>query len=395
MKRPVILCVDDEHFILTVLKHQLQFQFESDCQIETAESGEEALELVEQLLQNKIEIPLVISDQIMPGIKGDKLLTKIHAIAPNTLKILLTGQADADAVGNAVNNGNLYRYITKPWERADLNLTVKQALHSYFQGKQLAQFYANLEKQVAERTRELHEKNQVLAKLNQQKNEFLGIAAHDLKNPLSAISGYAEMIKMDFDEIPPEEMLEIVDKISISSRQMFELVKNLLDVNVIESGQMNLSLSIIDILPILQELVKHYRERAKAKNIQLQFQCLEKQYHALADKNSVQQVFDNLISNAVKYSPHDKSIYVHLSQDDNFVRCEIQDEGLGLSDEDKQKLFGQFTRLTPKPTGGEHSTGLGLFIVKKLIESQQGKVWCESQLGQGATFIIQLPVAKI
>jgi len=369
MKRPVILCVDDEHFILTVLKHQLQFQFESDCQIETAESGEEALELVEQLLQNKIEIPLVISDQIMPGIKGDKLLTKIHAIAPNTLKILLTGQADADAVGNAVNNGNLYRYITKPWERADLNLTVKQALHSYFQGKQLAQFYA--------------------------KNEFLGIAAHDLKNPLSAISGYAEMIKMDFDEIPPEEMLEIVDKISISSRQMFELVKNLLDVNVIESGQMNLSLSIIDILPILQELVKHYRERAKAKNIQLQFQCLEKQYHALADKNSVQQVFDNLISNAVKYSPHDKSIYVHLSQDDNFVRCEIQDEGLGLSDEDKQKLFGQFTRLTPKPTGGEHSTGLGLFIVKKLIESQQGKVWCESQLGQGATFIIQLPVAKI
>jgi len=295
MKRPVILCVDDEHFILTVLKHQLQFQFESDCQIETAESGEEALELVEQLLQNKIEIPLVISDQIMPGIKGDKLLTKIHAIAPNTLKILLTGQADADAVGNAVNNGNLYRYITKPWERADLNLTVKQALHSYFQGKQLAQFYANLEKQVAERTRELHEKNQVLAKLNQQKNEFLGIAAHDLKNPLSAISGYAEMIKMDFDEIPPEEMLEIVDKISISSRQMFELVKNLLDVNVIESGQMNLSLSIIDILPILQELVKHYRERAKAKNIQLQFQCLEKQYHALADKNSVQQVFDNLV----------------------------------------------------------------------------------------------------
>ncbi|RKZ58503.1 MAG: hypothetical protein DRR08_16240 [Candidatus Parabeggiatoa sp. nov. 2] len=384
MKKPVILCVDDEQMLLVSLKQQLKHQFGNDYQIETAESGEEALDIVEELFEDNIELPLVISDQLMPGgIKGDELLTQIHAIAPKTLKILLTGQANAEAVGKAVNSANLYRYMSKPWEPTDLNLTVTEAIRRYFQDKELAQFYAALEKKVAERTHELQEKNQ-----------FLGIAVHDLKNPLSAIQGFAEMVQSDFDEMPKEEIIEVTERILASSRQMFELISNLLEVNAIESGKINLSLKTIDILPTLQWLVNHYSERAKAKDITLQFLCPEKQYMAYANENTTRQIFDNLISNAVKYSPYGKCIYVRISQDDKHVRCEIQDEGLGLSDEDKQKLFGQFTRLTPKPTGGEHSTGLGLFIVKKLVESQQGKVWCESVLGQGATFTVQIPVAK-
>ncbi|OQY54877.1 MAG: hypothetical protein B6247_09795 [Candidatus Parabeggiatoa sp. nov. 2] len=350
MKKPVILCVDDEQMLLVSLKQQLKHQFGNDYQIETAESGEEALDIVEELFEDNIELPLVISDQLMPGgIKGDELLTQIHAIAPKTLKILLTGQANAEAVGKAVNSANLYRYMSKPWEPTDLNLTVTEAIRRYFQDKELAQFYAALEKKVAERTHELQEKNQ-----------FLGIAVHDLKNPLSAIQGFAEMVQSDFDEMPKEEIIEVTERILASSRQMFELISNLLEVNAIESGKINLSLKTIDILPTLQWLVNHYSERAKAKDITLQFLCPEKQYMAYANENTTRQIFDNLISNAVKYSPYGKCIYVRISQDDKHVRCEIQDEGLGLSDEDKQKLFGQFTRLTPKPTGGEHSTGLGI-----------------------------------
>jgi two-component system sensor histidine kinase/response regulator len=384
MKKPVILCVDDEQMLLVSLKQQLKHQFGNDYQIETAENGEEALDIVEELLEDDIELPLVISDQLMPGgIKGDELLTQIHAIAPKTLKILLTGQADADAVGKAVNSANLYRYMSKPWEPTDLNLTVTEAIRRYFQDKELAQFYAGLEKKVAERTHELQEKNQ-----------FLGIAVHDLKNPLSAIQGFAEMVQSDIDEMPKEEIIEVTERILASSRQMFELISSLLEVNAIESGKINLSLKTIDILPTLQWLVNHYSERAKAKDITLQFQCPEKQYLAYANENTTRQIFDNIISNAVKYSPYGKHIYVRITQDDKHVRCEIQDEGPGLSDEDKQKLFGQFTRLTPKPTGGEHSTGLGLFIVKKLVESQHGKVWCESVLGQGTTFIVEFSVAK-
>ena len=201
------------------------------------------------------------------------------------------------------------------------------------------------------------------------------------------------MIQSDFDEMPKQEIIDVVERILTNSRQMFELITNLLEVNAIESGRMNLSLEKLDILPTLQELVKHYKQRAKVKNISLQFQCQENKYMAQANENTLRQVLDNLISNAVKYSPHGKHINVRISQDDNHVCCEIQDEGPGLSDSDQQKLFGQFTRLTPKPTGGEHSTCLGLFIVKKLINSMRGKVWCESKVGQGTTFIVKLPIA--
>jgi signal transduction histidine kinase len=393
MSKPVILCVDDDKVILFALKQQLKRHFQTDYCLETVESGEEAIEIVEELLEMHIDLPLVISDQIMPGMKGHEVLKQIHALSPKTFNILLTGQSDAEAVGSAVNSANLYRYLSKPWNTADLNLTVKEALRAYYQERRLTQFYANLEKEVAKKTHELNEKNHALIELNQKKNEFLGIAAHDLKNPLSAIQGYAEMIKSDFDDMPKEEIIDIINKIHISSRQMFELVKNLLDVNAIEVGKQELSLTNLDIKPLLQTLVEYYHQKAAQKNIQLQCKCTEKQYYVRAEKNTVYQILDNLLSNAVKYSPPNKYISVCLAKNNEYIYCKIRDQGPGFSDEDKPKLFGQFTRLSAKPTGGEHSTGLGLFIVKKLVEAMQGKVWCESQLGQGTTFIVKLPVA--
>ncbi len=255
-----------------------------------------------------------------------------------------------------------------------------------------AYFYTKLEEKVAERTRELHEKNKVLVQLNQDKNEFLGIAAHDLKNPLSAIKGFAEMLQEDFTEMPEEEVIEVTGLIQKSSKKMFDLITNLLDVNAIESGKMNLSLEKVNLLPIVQKLVEDYTVRATAKNIRFQttFETSE-EFIAFIDKNTVHQVLDNLISNAVKYSPIGKNIRLRLSKNKNVIRCEVQDEGAGLSQSDQQKLFGKFTRLTTKPTGDEHSTGLGLFIVKKLVESMDGSVWCQSELGKGATFLVEFP----
>lgn len=128
MSKRAIVCVDDERFVLISLRDQLFHHLGSDYNIEMAESGEEALEIFEELREDEIEIPLIISDQIMPGIKGDELLIRLHAQYPKTLKILLTGQASAEAVGNAVNAANLYRYIAKPWEETDLSLTVMEAI---------------------------------------------------------------------------------------------------------------------------------------------------------------------------------------------------------------------------------------------------------------------------
>jgi response regulator RpfG family c-di-GMP phosphodiesterase len=159
MNKPVILCVDDEQILLLALKLQLKENFGNQYHIETAENSEEALEIIEELIANNIELPLVISDQVMPGMLGDELLTQIHNKIPETLKILLTGQADVSAIGRAVNKANLYRYIAKPWDPTDLNLTVTEAVRSYFHKKELKEFYDGLEQKVAERTLELERKN--------------------------------------------------------------------------------------------------------------------------------------------------------------------------------------------------------------------------------------------
>ena len=276
---------------------------------------------------------------------------------------------------------------------------VGQLAHSFnCMTQQLQEAFTHLEEKVTERTQALEAKNlellslnEQLIKLNQDKNDFLSIVAHDLKNPLSAIQGAALLIQSDYDELPKDQVVDFANMIAETSHNMFELIKNLLEVNRIEAGKMKLSIRSVDILPILRRLVNDYQQRAKAKEIELIFEPPLIECPALVDTNSLQQVLDNLISNAIKYSPPRKCITIRLKQNASHVGCEIQDEGPGLSEEDKQKLFGKFTRLSAQPTANEHSTGLGLFIVKQLVDNMQGQVWCDSELGKGATFIVEFP----
>jgi PAS domain S-box-containing protein len=145
MSKPVIVCVDDEYTILDSLKIELKKALGNDYLIETAEDGEEAIELIEDLIEEQADIPLIISDYLMPNMKGDELLKQIHRLSEKTLKIMLTGQADINAVGNAIKYANLYRYISKPWEAEDLRLTVKEAIYSYQQEKTVSEQHQTLE----------------------------------------------------------------------------------------------------------------------------------------------------------------------------------------------------------------------------------------------------------
>lgn len=131
--KKAIICVDDEDIILEALKDQLGPFFENQFLIETSTTAEEALEIYDELVENQYEIPVVISDYLMPNMRGDEFLIKIHDKNPNTLKILLTGHANLDGIANAINNANLYRYIPKPWDRDDLILTVREAIRSFLQ----------------------------------------------------------------------------------------------------------------------------------------------------------------------------------------------------------------------------------------------------------------------
>ncbi len=389
MAKQIILCVDDEHTILDSLKLELTKVVGDNYIIETAEDALEALEVIDNLLARGYDIPLVISDHIMPEMKGDDFLKCVHQLSPKTLKIMLTGQAGIEAVSNAVKYARLYRYIPKPWDVTDFDLTIKEALYSYEQERKIERFYADLEQKIVERTQELQEKNQILLQLDQEKNEFLGIVAHDLKNPLSAIKSLSEEIERSIDRIPHTQLLKFINIIQIASRQMFNLINNLLDVNTIESGKIHLSCQPLNIIPIVSGLLDMYQDRATEKQIKLHFNNELFEDFVFADENIVGQILDNLISNAIKYSPYCKNVYVRTYSQQGQVRCEIRDEGPGLTTEDQQKLFGKFARLTPRPTGQEHSTGLGLFIVKKLAELLDARIWCNSQVGQGTTFTLE------
>lgn len=249
----------------------------------------------------------------------------------------------------------------------------------------------NYSSSLEERNQQLFDNNQKLAELNREKNEFLGIVVHDLKNPLSGILGLAEFILETEGDMSQEELLECAGTIRDGSKSMFQLITNLLDINAIESGRINMQLQLTDIYPILHTIVKHYTAWAEKKHIQINLQAVTMNYIAYIDDQIAAQILDNLISNAIKYSPLGKNIYLRLYDQTHHIRCEIIDEGQGMSLEDQKKLFSKFTRLTAKPTADEHSNGLGLFIVKKLADAMHVTVECQSELGKGTTFIVEFP----
>ncbi|MEZ2229923.1 MAG: adenylate/guanylate cyclase domain-containing protein [Microcoleus sp.] len=173
MNQQVIICVDDEITILRGLKAELREAVDNDYIIEIAEGGEEALELIQELREEGSEVILIISDQMMPGMMGDELLRRVHIVSPKTIKIMLTGQADVEAISNAINHANLYRYISKPWQAEDLKLTVKEAINSYFKDKQLTEQNAQLQRM-----------NQELATLNSQQAVLI-TKLHENENRLT------------------------------------------------------------------------------------------------------------------------------------------------------------------------------------------------------------------
>jgi len=246
---------------------------------------------------------------------------------------------------------------------------------------------------------ELQEKNLLLEGLNREKNEFLGVAAHDLKNPLQTIIMNTSMIRRYAERMSEQQRDELLDRVEETSRRMHDIIEKLLDANAIESGTIELKSESVALAREVRSLVQDYIPKAATKNITLHLDVQNENLCALADKNRIMQVVENLLSNAIKFSPHNKNVYVRITKDElptshkPALCLAIQDEGPGLSDDDKEKLFGKFARLSARPTGGEHSTGLGLSIVKKLIEAMHGEIWCDSELGKGATFAFRLPSA--
>ena len=368
-----ILVVDDveenTYIVSTILKSAGYTPF-------VANSGKQAIQIAETQHPD-----LVLLDINMPEMNGYEVCKyfKEHEPIADIPIVFLTVHADAESIAKAFDTGAV-DYLTKPFKKAELLARVKVHL-ALRQAQEL-----------------LEDQNESLKRLNDEKNEFLGIAAHDLKNPLNSIRGIAQMVRKRKEiELADDEVDDMVHQIETSSNFMFEIITNLLDVNKIENGKLVIQPSSVDLVLSLGAVTDRYQAPAAKKNIALHVELPDDDTQIYADPTLTIQVLDNIVSNAVKYSPQGKNVWVTVSCDavQHRVRVAVKDEGPGFSEEDKKKLFGKFARLSAKPTGGEHSTGLGLSIVKRLAEAMDASIWCESELGKGATFIIEFPDASM
>jgi PAS domain S-box-containing protein len=241
--------------------------------------------------------------------------------------------------------------------------------------------------------RKIHQQNKKLNKLNDLKNKFLGIASHDLRSPLYAIMSYADILSGGSLGKLSDQQNTILNRMIKSGQHMCGLLEKLLDISQIESGQISIKKSLQNLNNIVKEQVDKNQLVAKEKNIDLHF-SVGVAVHLKVDPCAIIQVVDNLIGNAIKFSPQNTKICVRTETLNNYFRFSVKDEGPGISREDQLLAFGEFQTLENKPTGGEKSTGLGLAISKKLIQLHGGKVGIVSQKGKGSTFYFDLPIQK-
>lgn len=232
--------------------------------------------------------------------------------------------------------------------------------------------------------------NAELRRLNELKNSYLGIAAHDLRNPIAAVQISAELLLDASVQLNREETRTLLRDIGQQTQHMLTLLDDLLDVSEIESGNLRLTRTALPFKAFLAEAVSRHAALASAKGTRVTLEECPA-FEALADPNRLRQVLDNLISNAVKYAPAGSAVHVRASHTADGWKVQVQDEGPGISAKDRARLFQDFARLSAKPTGGEKSTGLGLAITRRIVQAHGGQIGVESEPGQGATFWFTLP----
>lgn len=354
-----VLVVDDEImnriFVSSLLKRHKYNVLE-------AHDGAAALSVFEA----NPEIKLIITDYNMPNVDGFELTKRLRAKCP--------GKGDLAIIGmSAQHNSSLSvkfleyganDFITKPFVTEEFFCRTSQSI-------------------------EMIEQINAIQSANELKNKFLGMAAHDLRNPLVSIRGFSELL-LDMEPKESSDRREFLETISQVSNQMLSLVNDILDVSAIESGKFRLKLKVSDLNKLVASRVNLMSLNAKKKNIQIIFTPKDP-VDSMIDEERIAQVIDNLLSNAVKFSPAGTTVKVITQVRDEKAEFSVSDSGPGVPPEDFKRLFGAFQKLRARPTGGEKSTGLGLAIVKKIVDAHSGEITVSSHIEGGSTFAVKLP----
>ncbi len=364
-----VMIVDDTPANIDLLYQTLEPE---GYKISVAGTGEETLKLVP-----KIKPDLILLDVMLPGIDGFETCQKLKE-TPETANIpiiFITAKAESEDIVKGFNLGGA-DYLTKPFNQEEVCARIKTHLH----------FQLLLQT--------LETQNKKLNELNETKNKLMGMTCHDLRNPITSIRGFSKLILDKGETISKNSRSECLQNIYSASDNMLELINDLVDITAIESGKLNLNIRPDSFINLAQEKTKMYVPLAENKNIKLHFRADNEIPIFKFDSNRIGQVLDNLIGNAIKFSPQNKNIMISVAFKGDQVICSVKDEGPGILPEDNAKLFIPFQKLSAKPTGGEVSSGLGLGIAKKMVEAHGGKLWVESKPGKGADFRFEIPMQK-
>ena len=370
-RKRLVLIVDDLPDNLQVLAGHLT---EAGHEILAANSGPRAIALVRNRKPD-----LILLDIMMPGMDGMEVC-KILKSDPDSADIpviFITARTETVDLLQGFRMGAV-DYITKPFNSEELVARVRT--HLELKSSRDLLFTYN---------RQLERISTHLRRLNEDKNRFLGIVSHDIRGAFGNVVSVSRMLA---DEIagPDQEAGQLLRDIGVEAEHMIALAQNLLNIDAIEHGNVRLKDEQVDGRGLLDFGINAHQMAIRAKGLDCRITA--DQCHLRGDLTACRQVLINLVSNAVKYSRNQSRIWLEaVRQPDGRVRLSVRDEGPGLSAEDQTKLFRPFTRLSTKAMGNEHSVGLGLSIVKLMVDGMKGEILCESRLGEGTTFIVLLP----
>ena len=375
MKRisPKILIVDDEPINLQILGTFLE---KEKFDVSFATSGIRSLELMEQYLPDLILLDVMMPE--MDGFEVSKIIRKKWGNESPPI-IFLTARAQSEDIIEGFSSGGV-DYVTKPFVHQELLIRIKTHL------------------EIRENRKRLEKQKKALENLSSEKTELLSIAAHDIKNPISGISGCSKAILDALQETENESYLENNEKellqiINHTAQRVMEIVHSVLELQDIDSEKFSLNPSAASVNQLAKEVISLNQYHAQRKKIKVHFHDTEEDLWLRMDLSCMREVLDNLLSNAIKYSMPESEIYffVNIEANKTGVTFSVKDQGPGLTEKDKTKLFLKFQKLSARPTGGESSTGLGLAICKRIVELHQGKIWAENNKGGGSTFFAFIP----
>jgi len=309
---------------------------------------------------------LILLDLLMPGMGGCEVCLQLKANSDwkDIPVIFLSAADDKELIVRALDSGGV-DYITKPFNQAELISRVRTQLALKSARDQLQQ-------------------------LAEDKDELLGILAHDLKNYLGGMNMSAGLLCRQTARFNDERTTQLAENILRTSTQSLAFVKEFL-ANAAADHGFAFKPSAVNLEETARAAIRQFEEAARQKKITIQTDFTAEAVVAQADVSALNQILENLISNALKFSPSGKNVQVSVRRLNHHAECVVRDEGPGFSPEDKARMFRRYGRLSARPTGGEPSTGLGLSIVRKLVLGMGGELLCESAAGKGAAFTVRLP----